>query len=138
MKPIDKVNFLIVEDDASTRDKIVQSLRDLGFNGDIHIANNGVEGLAQIDLLYGSKKDIDLVICDIIMPVMSGIELLKEVRQSTEKFSKIPFLMLTSKSEMEMVVTSVKLGASQYLIKPWDAKSLYGKLADALGLSAPE
>ena len=72
------------------------------------------------------------------MPVKTGLELLKELRASNYRYANIPFLMLTSKSEVEMVVTCVKLGASQYLIKPWDSKTLYSKVSEALKMNQEE
>lgn len=132
MKSLNELNILIVEDDSATRERIQESLRELGIQGEIYFAENGKVGLEKIDQLGQSNTSLDLVLCDIVMPIMTGIEMLKELRNSSLNYSKVPVLMLTSKSEVEMIVTAVKLGANQYLIKPWNSQTLYQKISEVM------
>lgn len=125
-------HFVVVDDDDATREKIIQNLRDLGFTGTIYQAVNGQEAVILLNDLASTGAQVDLVICDIVMPLKNGVEALEEVRGSGHSLSKVPFLMLTSQSDRSLVVACVKLGVSQYLIKPWDNKSLLGKIVEAL------
>ena len=123
--------IMVIDDDEVTRSKIVVSLRDLGFTGVIYQAINGQEALTFLNDLSDADKTIDLIICDIVMPIMNGVEVLTNVRSGFTKFKFTPFLMLTSRSDRELVVACVKQGADQYLIKPWDNKSLLAKILAA-------
>lgn len=89
-------------------------------------AEDGGQALA----LLGTRK-FDLVISDWNMPVMSGIELLKAVREDpfTEK---VPFLMVTGEATEENIAEAAAHGVSDYIVKPFNAKTLDAKLRKIL------
>lgn len=130
MSGIEKLNILVVDDDLETIKKILADLRAVGFTGEIFEAHDGQEAFERILDLEKSGKQIDFAICDIVMPRKNGVEFLKTLRASNSKYKNLPFLMLTSKSERELVVACVKLGVGQYLLKPWNQSSLLMKLLD--------
>lgn len=111
------LSVLIVEDEDMIRQKIRYNIdwSQNGF-GPIYEASNGLEGL---DVL--SKHAIDLVITDIEMPGMSGIELVKRIKQI---HSQTRVIIITGHAEFEYAVESIKLNVSDYLLKPFQSRSL--------------
>jgi two-component system chemotaxis response regulator CheY len=94
----------------------------MGFTNFVE-ADDGSEA----DRILKSTEDIGLIICDLNMPKMSGIELLKVVRSSSQ-YSNLPFLLVASESQKEQVVEAVKLGATNYIYKPFTGANLQDKL----------
>ena len=122
---------LIVDDAASMRLAIKGIMNGLGFN-DITEATNGNNAW---ELLNSATPPIQLILSDQNMPECTGMEFLKKVR-ADEKFKSIPFLMVTSEGEKQMILEAVKAGVSNYVTKPVDADMLKKKLestADKLG-----
>jgi len=76
-------------------------------------------------LFYSTKQPFDLVICDWLMPEMSGIDLLKKIRDAG---SDVPFLMLTVKTERESVMKAAKAGVTGYITKPFDLKGIQSRI----------
>ena len=108
--------ILIIEDEEQIRRVLIRVLSDEDKNFDIKQATNGKEGLSLI-----KKEKFDLVLCDIKMPKMDGIEVLQET-----KFNKIniPFIMLTGHGNLETAVEAMKLGAYDFISKPPDLNRL--------------
>jgi two-component system, chemotaxis family, chemotaxis protein CheY len=77
-------------------------------------------------------KDYGLIISDWNMEPMTGLDLLKEVRKD-DKLKKIPFIMVTAESKTENVVIAKEAGVSNYIVKPFNADTLKGKIASVLG-----
>ena len=105
--------ILCVEDEPDIRHDIVEELQDAGF-ATIEAAN-GEEGLLEI-----RKQKPDLVLCDIIMPVMSGLELLVAVKENQPGLSEIPFIMLSALANTEDIVkgkVSVRSGRGMGPVK---------------------
>lgn len=119
-------NILLIDDMKGVRVLVSKILKELGYQN-IKEANNGKEGLDVLKSLYGKTDSIELVIADLRMPVMDGMELLKIVRNTSE-FKNLPYVILTAESEKSNVVTAVKLGVNDYLIKPITAIQLSRKL----------
>lgn len=91
-------------------------------------AYDGEGGLEVIEREYP-----DLVILDIKMPGISGLELLKEIRAHNNKLiSKIPVLMLTAKNDLDTVKEAVQIGADNYLVKPYERNELYSRIKNLL------
>jgi CheY-like chemotaxis protein len=132
MKDIKSLNILIVEDDLDVRARVAKDVKELGFEGELHLAGDGIEALEKLHETSISGKTIDLVICDIFMPKMTGIEFLEEIRDKDSPYKKLPVLMLTTKSERSLIINCIKLGVGQYLLKPWDKKSLMVKIKATL------
>ena len=114
------VTILVVEDDRAMREGICDLLQvyDIGFEINIVSADNGRSGLNAL-----SQKSPDLVISDIMMPHMDGIEFVQEVRRHTE-WVEIPFIFLTALGGEEDVLKGRLSGADLYLTKPIDTKLL--------------
>jgi len=106
--------ILVVDDDANIRKLISLYLRKEGF--EVKEASNGVKALSQIE-----NTHIDLVILDIMMPLLDGWELCREIRKHDVN---LPLLMVTAKSEAAHKVKGFQLGTDDYLVKPFDALEL--------------
>lgn len=114
---------ILVVDDFSTMRRIIKNiLKQIGFTN-VDEAENGQVALSK--LLDG---DYDFVVSDWNMPEMSGIELLKSVR-SNETIKDLPFLMVTAEAKKENVVEAVKAGVNNYIVKPFTADTLQGKIS---------
>ncbi len=111
------VTVLVVEDILSARETVVHILRALGFTR-FQEAENGVQALEAL-----KANDIGLIISDWNMPQMNGLALLRKVRAQVET-SHVPFIFLTSKSEVEDVALASDQGVSGYLIKPVTIKAM--------------
>lgn len=111
-----KKKILIIEDDTTLRDNISDFLLSEGFF--IDAASDGMIGLEKI------KKFLpDLVLCDIALPKMNGFELLKKIRED-DILKDIPFIFLTAMVGMDDFKTGMKLGAEDYITKPFDFDKL--------------
>jgi two-component system chemotaxis response regulator CheY len=78
------------------------------------------------------EKSFSLVISDWNMEPMTGLQLLKEVRADT-KLKDLPFIMITAEAKTENVVMAKKAGVSNYIVKPFNAETLKGKLTTVIG-----
>lgn len=107
---------LIVDDSHSIRELLASVLRRAGF--DVTSANDGKEGLTT-----AQKKDYDLVITDVNMPEMDGIELLSNLRK-LPAYSFKPILILTTEFSQEMKQKGKDAGATGWLVKPFDPEKL--------------
>jgi len=120
------MNVLIV-DDYQTMLRILRNLlRQLNFKN-IDEASDGSEALKKL-----RSKQFGLVISDWNMEPMTGIQLLREVR-ADEKLKHIPFVMITAESKSENVIAAKEAGVSNYIVKPFNAETLKGKLTSVLG-----
>ncbi len=113
--------ILVVDDEPIIVEMVAGLLRDIGVTT-IYKANNGVEAL---DHFAESVNVIDLVICDWMMPEMDGLEFLHHLRA---KHLKIPFIMLTSRTESGHILAAKDEGVTAYLAKPFKAAELREKL----------
>jgi CheY-like chemotaxis protein len=104
-----KKKVLIVEDDNFVAEVYSTKLMEMGH--EIRIAQNGEEGLKMV----GEDRP-DLILLDIIMPVMGGIEMLASLKEK-EEWKKIPVILLTNVGEKESVQKVQSLGVQDYLIK---------------------
>ncbi len=124
---IDKDMPILVVDDYKTMLRILKNLlKQLGFNN-VEQASDGAEALS---LLNASK--FDFIISDWNMEPMTGIELLKKVRGDT-KLKHIPFIMVTAESKTDNVAAAKKAGVSNYIVKPFNAETLKGKMESVIG-----
>ena len=116
--------ILIIEDEEPIRRVLVRILKDEDSSFEIHEASDGKKGL---DLI--KNDSYDLVLCDIKMPKVDGIELLQRTRKTN---STIPFIMLTGHGNIETAVESMKLGAYDFISKPPDLNRLINSVRNAL------
>jgi two-component system, chemotaxis family, chemotaxis protein CheY len=113
---------VLVVDDMSTMRRIVKNvLRQIGFS-DIVEAENGQDALTKL-----KAGGFGLVVSDWNMPVMQGLELLRAVRADAE-LKALPFLMVTAEAQKENLIEAVQAGVSNYVVKPFTAEVLQGKL----------
>ncbi len=115
---MNRKKILIVEDDPN----FGSILRDyLSLNDyQITLAKNGIEGFEKF-----KKEDFDLCILDVMMPYKDGFTLAKEIREKNET---VPLIFLTAKSLKEDVLKGFKIGADDYLTKPFDSEVLLAKV----------
>ncbi len=105
------MNFLLVDDSAIIRKMVKIALKKV-FKGEILEAGDGLEALNVLTM-----NPIDLIICDINMPNMDGMEFLSRVKE-TEDFKEIPVIMLSTEQGEEDIKEAMARGASAYLKKP--------------------
>jgi DNA-binding NtrC family response regulator len=108
------MKILVVDDEEGARELFFTILSDEGY--DITLANNGEEALARF-----KGEAYDLVITDIKMPVMDGLQLLQEIRKTG---SKTDVIMVTAYGEVESYLKAMSLGAAEYINKPIRIKEL--------------
>ncbi|MDD4975964.1 MAG: response regulator [Bacteriovorax sp.] len=120
------LKILVIDDFEMTRVMIKKNLATLGFSN-FEDAENGLEAFKKLKLAIDMNAPFDLVFCDWNMPVMSGIELLKQCR-STPGLILIPFIMVTAESESENVIKALMMGANDYIIKPFSPEVLTKKI----------
>jgi two-component system chemotaxis response regulator CheY len=118
-------NFLIVDDDDAIRFILEKQLKEIGFVGKILTVSD----------IHATKRmlkyeKIDFILCDWNLPDHSGASLLKALRKSP-KFHDIPFVMVTSNTDVDSMLISKELGGSEYLIKPFAKSDLILKLKNA-------
>jgi two-component system chemotaxis response regulator CheY len=115
---------LIVDDSATMRKIIMRVLRQAEIAVDNVIeAGNGVEGLAAL----GAHPDIGLILSDVNMPEMNGIDFVKAVRSSHSK-EQLPVIMVTTEGGGAMVNAAMELGANGYVCKPFTPESIRSAL----------
>ena len=119
---------ILVVDDYQTMVRIIRNLlKQLGFEN-VDDASDGNAAIAKMrDKKYG------LVISDWNMEPMTGLDLLREVR-SDGALKSMPFLMVTAESKTENVLAAKQAGVDNYIVKPFNAETLKGKLESVLGV----
>ena len=110
-----KPNLLIVEDNQELRNFLEKNLK---HEFHIHTAPDGAAALQSMD-----ENSFDLIISDILMPVMDGIELVKNIRQD-EQFCHIPIILLSAKTNIESKIEGLDHGADSYIEKPFSIEFL--------------
>jgi two-component system chemotaxis response regulator CheY len=118
--------ILIVDDMGSIRTLVKNNLMDMGFS-DIVESSDGEKAMAVLTQCLKSHEPVQLIISDWNMPIVDGMELFKQVRAMTD-LGPIPFVMLTSESELEQVTTAILAGISNFIVKPFTKKILEEKL----------
>ena len=112
---------MLVDDEKDFVEMLSLRLKEIGE--EVFIAHTGQEGLQSLE-----KNQTDVVILDIKMPGMDGIQTLKQIRQ---QFPLIEVILLTGHGSTETAIQGMKLGAYDYLLKPADFDDLVGKLEGA-------
>lgn len=121
-------DVLVVDDSAAIRKILQRVLRQTGMSiRSIHEAGDGQEALVQLR----NQPGIQLVLTDINMPKMDGLQLLAAVKASSE-WHHIPVVMITTEGGESKVGEAVKLGAAGYVRKPFTADQIKEKLAGIL------
>jgi two-component system, OmpR family, response regulator MtrA len=117
--------LLLVEDDASIREVAKLGLTQAGFR--VTTAPDGREGL-----LHFRQAPFDLVILDVMLPVLDGYEVCRQIRAE----SRVPIIMLSAKSDTVDVVVGLELGADDYVTKPFEMAELVARARAAVRRAA--
>ncbi|OQW49170.1 MAG: hypothetical protein A4S09_03645 [Proteobacteria bacterium SG_bin7] len=112
-----KATLLVVEDDHDLQEVLFEQLQLLPIN--IVLAENGASALK---IVNGGERTIDAILSDINMPEMNGLELLKNLR---EMDNFVPFVFLTGYGDKAKVIEALKLGAFDFLEKPYQQSELF-------------
>lgn len=112
--------ILIVDDDVTLRTALVHYLENRGY-GVLH-AGSGLDGLALFN-----KHHPDVVVSDVMMPTMDGLEFCRQLR-SSRTGQLTPFIFLSSRGDVDDRVQGHKIGADDYLVKPFEPRELVAKI----------
>jgi len=111
---MNKVRALIVDDSSVMRKIVERSLRQAGIDlSEVREAGNGAEGLGAL-----TDSSVDLILCDINMPVMDGLEFLRQL-QGVQNAKGVPVVMITTEGSESHVVQALSIGARGYIRKPF-------------------
>ena len=121
-----KPTIVVADDNADICDLLQVGLGRLDF--EVLVATNGREAYELIISHHPS-----LVLLDLVMPELSGLEVLAKLREETE-FAKIPVIMITARTQDDDIERGFKLGATDYILKPFNLKDLTTKIASILNL----
>jgi len=116
--------ILIIEDELPIRENIAELLEAEDF--EVFSTSNGILGI-----LWAKENIPDLVICDVMMPEISGHEVLAEIREIPE-IALTPFIFLTAMSDKEDIRNGMELGADDYLTKPFTRKEILSAIDSRL------
>ena len=116
--------ILIIEDEAAIRRVLTKIIQNENKDYIVEDAEDGLMGYLMIE-----KTDYDLVLCDIKMPKMDGVEVLEKVQKIKPE---IPFIMISGHGELETAVETMRLGAFDYISKPPDLNRLLNAIRNAL------
>ncbi len=115
-------SLLIVDDDKMNRELLHRHLKNLGYTN-IALAESAKKGLEII-----SSQTVDLILLDMMMPVMNGLEMLDYLKADQE-WRTIPIIIISALDEKEMMLSCIKKGAEDYLIKPYDRVLLKARVS---------
>ncbi|MGY5847062.1 sigma-54-dependent transcriptional regulator [Salegentibacter sp. HM20] len=116
--------ILLIEDEASIRRVLVKILTEESENYQVEEAADGLEGVEKI-----KDEDFDLVLCDIKMPKMDGVEVLEAIKKIKPE---VPVVMISGHGDLDTAVNTMKLGAFDYISKPPDLNRLLNTVRNAL------
>jgi two-component system, chemotaxis family, chemotaxis protein CheY len=128
---MDAIRALIVDDSSVMRKIVERSLRQAGVNlSQVFEAGNGAEALAVL-----ADNHVDLILCDINMPVMDGLEFLQSL-VGVANAKDVPIMMITTEGSEAHVVKALSLGARGYIRKPFTADQVKEHVVPLLGVKA--
>ncbi|MDX1470092.1 MAG: response regulator, partial [Flavobacteriaceae bacterium] len=117
-------DILVIEDEAAIRRVLIKILSE---ENDKYAVDEAADGLAGIEMI--KKKDYDLVLCDIKMPKMDGVEVLEAIKKIKPE---IPVVMISGHGDLDTAVNTMRLGAFDYISKPPDLNRLLNTVRIAL------
>ena len=116
--------ILVIEDEAAIRRVLIKIISEESDSYDVEEAENGLDGIEKI-----KDNDYDLVLCDIKMPKMDGVEVLEKAKKIKPE---IPFVMISGHGDLDTAVNTMRLGAFDYISKPPDLNRLLNTVRNAL------
>ena len=123
------MKVLVVDDSSTMRRIIVNTLSRLGYKDTVQ----GADGVEAWEAMQ-ANPDIGVVITDWNMPNMNGLELVKKIR-AEEKYIDVPIIMVTTEGGKAEVITALKAGVNNYIVKPFTPQVLKEKLQAVLGVN---
>ncbi len=125
------MKILIVDDEIVSRKKMEKIMEDFG---DCQIVDSGTAAVDSFNEAWSLGMPYDLILLDISMPDMSGIEVLNKIRQMEKqkvlaKSHCVKIMMVTTHSDKEIVVDCMKSGCNNYIVKPFDRERVLDKLS---------
>ena len=124
------MRVFVVDDDAAVRESLGRALRLEGY--DVELAADGAEALERLE---SDGADVDLVVLDVLMPAVDGLEVCRRLRRNG---SRLPVLMLTARDEVADRVAGLDAGADDYVVKPFALAELLARVRALLRRSADE
>jgi len=121
---------LLVVDDSSTMRRIIKNTLSRLEYEDVLEGEDGVQGWNTLN----QNPDIGMLITDWNMPEMNGLELVKKVRADS-RFTDLPIIMVTTEGGKAEVITALKAGVNNYIVKPFTPQVLKEKLSAVLGVA---
>ena len=116
--------ILVIDDEAAIRRVLIKIISEESDSYDVEEAENGLDGIEKI-----KDNDYDLVLCDIKMPKMDGVEVLEKAKKIKPE---IPFVMISGHGDLDTAVNTMRLGAFDYISKPPDLNRLLNTVRNAL------
>jgi two-component system, OmpR family, alkaline phosphatase synthesis response regulator PhoP len=120
-------SVLVVEDEASIASFVALYLKNAGY--DVATVGNGADALAAVD-----REHPALIVLDLMLPDIDGIEICRRVRQKSD----VPILMLTARDEDVDKIIGLEVGADDYMTKPFNPRELVARVKSILRRAAPE
>lgn len=126
MKTVGDVKILLIDDNEDIRNLVTLVVENAGFK--VYSAFDGEDGLQKT-----IELNPDLILLDSMMPRMSGVEFLEQIRKNKDsKINSIPVIMLTSRSSVEDIDLAIDFGATSYVVKPFRPEKLVEKILKLL------
>ena len=122
------MKILVVDDERAVRDSLRRALELQGY--EVDLAGDGTEALARLE----ANGQVDAVLLDILMPVMDGIEVCRQIRRSG---NAVPVLMLTARDAVGDRVEGLDAGADDYVVKPFALEELLARVRALLRRASP-
>lgn len=108
----DTKKILIVEDEKSLLDSYAELVESAG-----HVAMKAADGYQGLDLLANNLDQIDIVLLDLMMPGVDGLEVLRTIKDNKEGYGDVPIIILTNMTSENVIHEAFSLGATSYLVK---------------------
>lgn len=115
---------LVVDDDEDSRRLLAHLLERKGYS--VVLADGGPAAISTLE-----KTEVDVVVLDVMMPVMDGFAVCRELKKS-QTTASVPVILLTARDDMETRATGMKLGVSDFLAKPVNKEDLYARIRTQL------
>lgn len=126
-KSDNSMNSILIVDDTPKNIQVLGTILK-NENFQVEFATNGKQALKWV-----GKKPFDLILLDVMMPIMSGFEVCEIIRDQ-EDFNDIPIIFLTARTDKESIISGFDVGAQDYITKPFDAKELLARVKTHLDL----
>jgi two-component system, cell cycle response regulator len=120
-------HLLVVDDDRLNRMVLTRALNEQGYT--VQSAENGTRALEMLD--HESSRAFDVVLLDVLMPELDGYQTLARIKQR-EDLRHVPVIMISAVDEVESAIRCIKMGATDYLTKPFNAALLHARISASL------